>query len=169
MAAHLLITHFLKSAAGRGPKSVVRRLDPFLAVLVFALASVSAATEIHRCTLEDGTVAFQEMPCAEPAVSSGESSEAAASGSEHESRDDVDDVFDFVNPFDEPAGTPVPSEAALPAPPSQDRAECEKTTRDAIDAIDLEMRQNSYTQEEGQEYLQELLALTRQLRSCKQL
>jgi hypothetical protein len=52
---------------------------------------------------------------------------------------------------------------------SQDRAECEKTTRDAIDAIDLEMRETACTKEQGQEYLAELLALTQQLRGCKQL
>ncbi len=45
----------------------------------------------------------------------------------------------------------------------------EKTTRDAIDAIDLEMRGNAYTKEQGEEYLAELLTLTRQLRACKQL
>ena len=52
---------------------------------------------------------------------------------------------------------------------SQNRAECEKTTRDAIDAIDLRMRQSPYTQEEGRAYLEELRVLTQQLRACKQL
>jgi hypothetical protein len=52
---------------------------------------------------------------------------------------------------------------------SQDRAECEKMTRDAIDAIDLEMRENPYTKEQGEEYRAELLALTQQLRARKQL
>lgn len=72
-------------------------------------------------------------------------------------------------PSDEPAGLPTPSEPDLPEPASQDRAECEKTTRDAIDAIDLEMRQAPYTKEQGEEYLAELLVLTQQLRACKQL
>jgi hypothetical protein len=57
----------------------------------------------------------------------------------------------------------------VPGPVSQDRAECEKTTRDAIDAIDLEMRETAYTKEQGEEYLAELLVLTQQLRACKQL
>jgi hypothetical protein len=78
-------------------------------------------------------------------------------------------VFDFVNPFDEPANPPTPSEPKLPEPVSQDRAECEKTTRDAIDAIDFEMRETPYTKEQGEEYRAELLALTQQLRACKQL
>ncbi len=110
---------------------------------MFAATSVPADTEIHRCLLDDGTFAFQETPCSEPAVHIDKGSEAE-------------------NP-------PTPAEPKLPEAPSQDRAECEKTTRDAIDAIDLEMRGNAYTKEQGEEYLAELLVLTRQLRACKQL
>ena len=112
------------------------------AIVVAMLAATGAAadTEIHRCVLEDGTVAFQEMPCPEPAV-------------------DVDVDVD----------SDTPAEPTPPEPLTQDRAECEKTTRDAIDVIDLEMRTSTYTKEQGKEYLAELLALTKQLRSCKQL
>ena len=85
----------------------------------------------------------------------------------HPSADDG--AFDFVNPFDEPANPPTPAEPTLSEAVSLDRAECEKTTRDAIDAIDLELRGNAYTKEKGEEYLAELLALTQQLRTCKQL
>lgn len=109
-------------------------------VLMFAGTSVVADTEIYRCLLEDGTFAFQETPCPEPA----------------EITDDED------NP-------PTQPEATLPEPVSEDRSECEKKTRDAIDAIDLEMRQNAYTREQGRAYLAELRALTQQLRACKQL
>ncbi|MGI9238621.1 MAG: hypothetical protein ACR2QZ_14580, partial [Woeseiaceae bacterium] len=98
-----------------------------------------------------------------------DSSEAAESRTDSETVAADDDVFDFVNPFDEPAGPPAPVESTLPERISQDRDECEKTTRDAIDAIDLEMRESSYSKEQGQEYLAELLELTRQLRACKQL
>ncbi len=142
-------------------------LDPF--ILLLAATSVAAETEIHRCLLEDGTVAFQEMPCAEPAANVDDGSKAVESSSDSASLAPEDDVFDFVNPFDEPTNAALAPEPAPPVPASQDRAECEKTTRDAIDAIDLEMRQNAYTQEQGREYLQELLALTRQLRACKRL
>ena len=133
-------------------------------VLVLAGSSVAAATEIHRCVLENGTVAFQETPCPEPATSAKNSSEAVES--DIRTSPAGDDVFDFVNPFDEPE-PPMPAET--PELVSQDRAECEKLTRDAIDAIDLEMQENDYTKEQGQEYLAELLTLTRQLRECKQL
>ena len=108
-----------------------------MVVLMLAVAGAAADTEIHRCLLADGTIAFQETPCPAPAAPVDNDSDAA--------------------------------EPTLPEPPSQGRAECEKTMRDAIDAIDLEMRGNAYTREEGQEYLAQLLALTKRLRACKQL
>ncbi len=136
-------------------------------ILMFVGKSAAADTEIYRCPLADGTVAFQEMPCAEPATDDAEadadesaSNDAPATG---------DDTFDFVNPFDQPETPPTQAESTLPEPVSQDRAECEKTTRDAIDAIDLQMRQSTYTRAEGQAYQEELRVLTQQLRACKQL
>jgi hypothetical protein len=139
-----------------------------LLVLMLAAASAAADTEIHRCLLDDGTIAFQEKPCPEQAA---DANDGVESGESHAAGEDpaADDAFDFVNPFDEPASPPAAAEPTLPEPVSQDRAECEKTTRDAIDAIDLEMRETAYTKEQGEEYLAELLALTQQLRTCKQL
>jgi len=131
--------------------------------------SVAADTEIRRCLLEDGTIAFQETPCPEPAAPVDSGSETGESHSENVTPAADDDAFDFVNPFDEPANPTTPAEPTPPEPVSQDRTECEKTTRDAIDVIDLEMRENAYTKEQGEEYLAELLALTQQLRACKQL
>lgn len=140
-----------------------------MVVLMLAAASAAADTEIHRCLLDDGTIAFQEMPCSERAVDANDGNESDESRRAGETPAADDDVFDFVNPFDEPASPPAPAEPELPEPVSQDRAECEKMTRDAIDAIDLEMRETPYTKEQGEEYLAELLALTQQLRACKQL
>ena len=140
-----------------------------MVVLMLAGTSVTADTEIRRCLLEDGTIAFQETPCPEPAAPVDNGSEAGESHSENVTPAADDDAFDFVNPFDEPANPPTPAEPTPPEPVSQDRTECEKTTRDAIDVIDLEMRGNAYTKQQGEEYLAELLALTRQLRACKQL
>ena len=140
-----------------------------IVVLMLAGASAVADTEIHRCLLDDGTVAFQEMPCSEQSVVADDGSDADESPSAVEPPAADDDAFSFVNPFDEPATPPPPSEPVLPEPVSQDRAKCEKTTRDAIDAIDLEMRENPDTKEQREEYLAELLALTQQLRACKQL
>lgn len=140
-----------------------------IVVLMLTAASAAADTEIHRCLLKDGTTAFQETPCPEPTVDENESSESGMGRSAGEDPAADDDVFDFVNPFDEPASAPAAAKPTTPEPVTQDRAECEKTTRDAIDAIDLEMRETAYTREQGQEYLAELLALTQQLRGCKQL
>ncbi len=113
-----------------------------LAVIALMLVgtSLSADTEIYRCALDDGTFAFQEKPCPEP---------------EQE--------------VDEPTEPSAEPEERMPDPVTQDRAECEKSTRDAIDAIDLEMRQSTYSKEQGQEYLAELRVLTQKLRACKQL
>ena len=140
-----------------------------IVVLMLAGTSATADTEIHSCLLDDGTIAFQQKPCPEPAVKADVGSEVGESPGAGETPAADDDVFDFVNPFDEPASLPTPSEPDLPEPVSQDRSECEKMTRDAIDAIDLEMRQNPFTKEQAEEYRAELLALTQQLRACKQL
>ncbi|MGB5331211.1 MAG: hypothetical protein WBM80_04955 [Woeseiaceae bacterium] len=140
-----------------------------MVILILAGTSVAADTEIHRCLLADGTTAFQETPCAAPAVHVDNGSEADESHSQSDTPAAEDNASDFVNPVDEPASPSTPAEATLPEAVSQGRAECEKTTRDAIDAIDLEMRGNAYTKEQGEEYLAELLALTQRLRACKQL
>ncbi len=135
-------------------------------ILLFAGTSTFAQTEIHRCPQPDGTFSFQELPCAEPAANEEEGDTDDNAGDVPLTRDDA---VDFVNPFDEPQTPPTQPDSTLPEPVSQDRAECEQTTRDAIDAIDLRMRQTTYTREEGRAYLEELRALTQQLRACKQL
>jgi len=140
-----------------------------MVVLLLAGASAEADVEIQRCLLEDGTIAFQEMPCPEPTSHVDDGSEAGENNSESGTPPADDNAFDFVNPFDEPENPPMPAEPTLRVPASQDRAECEKITRDEIDAIDLEMRGTAYSKEQGEEYLNELLALTQQLRTCKQL
>ena len=138
------------------------RMRVAMVVLMLAGTGVAADTDIHRCLLKDGTIAFQETPCPEPAVHVDDRSESAPPTA-------ADDAFEFVNPYDEPTDPPTPAEPTPSEPMSQDRGECEKTTRDAIDAIDLKMRGKAYTKEQGEDYLAELLALTRQLRACKQL
>lgn len=106
--------------------------------------------------MDDGTVAFQETPCPEPVEEEPLEAEEAANTEEAE--------FAPMEPISQ-----IPVSDPLPPPSSQDRAECEKTARDAIDAIDLEMRAGSYTREELENFKAELRVLTRQLRACKQL
>ncbi len=137
--------------------------------MLLAATSAAAETEIHRCLLQDGTVAFQEKPCAEPVADIVDASPAKDSRGAGERHVADNDPFDFVNPFDETADHPPAAEQTLPEPVSRNRAECENKTRDSIDAIDLEMRKKAYTKEQGQEYLAELLKLTRQLRGCRAL
>ena len=152
-----------------GRQGVAAPFSIGIVTLMFAGASTAADSEIHRCLLDDGTIAFQQKPCSEPTVIADESNEVDENERAGESPAVDDEVFDFVNPFDEPAGAPADAEPELPEPLSLNRTECEKTTRDAIDAIDLEMRETEYTKEQGREYLAELLTLTQQLRTCKQL
>lgn len=134
-----------------------------LALLLLAGVDIAAAADIHRCTQQDGTVAFQATPC--PQIT-GDADAGSAPGNTVPVA--TEDTSDFVNPFDVTEAAPAPAEPVPSTPVSQDRAECEKTTRNAIDAIDLELRKG-YTKEEGQQYLAELLQLTEKLRACKQL
>ncbi len=122
----------------------------------------SAQTEIHRCVQADGTVSFQETPCPEPVETQNDPADDPEPANQPGARDDV-----FESPFDHPGEELVIVEPDVPVP-SRDRAECEKLTRDAIDAIELKM-QAGYSAEQGEQYKAELLTLTRQLRACKAL
>ena len=135
----------------------------FVTLLMLPGISLGNEPEIHRCLQEDGTIAFQEMPCPEP-----EDASETDSQDNRANPPQADAFFDFVNPYDEAEQAPAPTEAARQTPLSQDRAECEKTTRAAIDAIDLVLRKD-YSEDASKAYLAELLELTRQLRACKQL
>lgn len=130
--------------------------------------SFGQGPEIFRCPQADGTVAFRGMPCEEPAAADGsdrDSHSDAAAGSDTEAGNDP---MDFVNPFDTPDSAVLRSSSDESSPPSQERAACEQETRDAIDAIDVEMRKG-FTEAEGEAYLAELLELTEALRNCKTL
>jgi len=140
-----------------------------LLVLTAPLASTGALadTEIYRCVLEDGTMSFQESPCSEPALDT-----EAGNGQDSDDREAAvagEGTFDFVNPFDEPEPSQLPSEPVQHELASKDRSQCENTTRNAIDAIDLEIRESTDANQARHAHLAELLELTRQLRACKQL
>lgn len=139
-----------------------------LALLTLVGMNVGAQPEIHRCAQADGTIAFQEMPCPEPMPADNADDGDTDDDSDREGLAPVDNFFDFDNPYDQSADLSALSEPAPDAPVSEARAACEKTARDAIDAIDLEMRKR-YTKEQGQRYLAELLTLTQRLRACRQL
>ena len=116
--------------------------------------------EIYRCPQEDGTTAFQGMPCEEPS----DATDDAPADAQDDTRPDSsaasgEDPFDFVNPYDQPASALPPTPPVESSGRSEARAACEKETRDAIDAIDVEMRKG-FSEAEGEAYLAELLELT---------
>ena len=140
---------------------------------------VVAQTEIYRCQQLDGTVAFQGQPCeeapsAKPRDAGTEDDSPVEqmvetrveTRAETEATVSSDDVF--ASPFDEPVPAPAPRPANTANPPSEDRARCEKRTRDAIDAIDAEIRRESSADQRNQ-YLPRLRELTAELRACKLL
>jgi len=136
------------------------------ALLLIVVATAMAQSEIYRCAQEDGTVAFQQTPCE---VASDQAADAAPDEQDAVEPDAASDPAPepsavFAEPADAPAAKPDESTAPL----SEDRANCEKSARDAIDAIDLEMRKG-YSREQGPAYRDQLLKLTQQLRDCKKL
>ena len=105
------------------------------------LVCIDARAEVFKCTAEDGSLTFQQTPCPEPVP---EKNEAEAAEEEIE--------------------RPAAVEAAEPKS-AEVVAQCKKKYRDAIDAIDAEMRL-SYTSEQAEHYKQQLRGLTEQLRAC---
>ena len=85
-----------------------------IVVLLLAGTRASADTEIHRCLLEDGTIAFQEMRCTERTAEANDGNESTESRSTGEKPVADDDMFDFVNPFDEPARPRRPPNQSCP-------------------------------------------------------
>lgn len=140
----------------------MRRIWLLLLILP-GTGGVAADPDIYRCAQPDGTVAFQQMPCPDPAGDS--NADGPQDSAESVS---TDGSPEFTNRYDAAGELQAGSDPAAPAPTSRDRAECETRTRNAIDVIDLEMRKG-FSKEQGERYLAELLELTQQLRACKLL
>ena len=109
------------------------------------LACTDARAEVFKCTDEDGGLTYQQTPCPEPKQ---ENDEAEATEETSNANEVEEAAVDTAEPR---------SPEAL--------AQCKKKYRDAIDAIDTEMRL-SYTPEQAEYYKQQLRALTEQLRAC---
>lgn len=105
------------------------------------LACTDARAEVFKCTDADGGLTYQQTPCPEPKPEN-EEPEAAVETEEQTAT----------------------VEASEPESPEL-IAQCKKKHRDAIDAIDAEMRRG-YSSEQGEAYKKQLLALTEQLRDC---
>ena len=125
----------------------------------------SAVAEVYRCEDPDQGIIFQQTPCPEPVV--------------EEQADEAAEMVDDAAP--EAAAEP-PQPTRRKVSQGQDVADviaaeqeaqresaavqaCKQQYRDAIDAIDLEIR-NSYTPEQREYYLGRLKALTDKMSAC---
>lgn len=109
-------------------------------------------TEIHKCVDAEGGIVYSQLPCTDHKPADAEppkTSEVAKPVLPERAADDVPESGDPQ----EDAGTEARKQA------------CKKRHRDAIDAIDAEIRSN-YSREKDADYKQRLLTLTRKLREC---
>lgn len=137
-------------SAGHGNLCGLRKV--LIVASLWLQGTATAQTEIHKCTDADGGIVYSQLPCAPQKTVKPEKTEP-----------------------DEKAETAVPVSAKPELPATEDpqenaelaanRAVCKKHYRDAIDAIDAEIRRE-YTPEKDEQYKQRLLALTRKLRQC---
>lgn len=128
----------------------------FVAIALWV--SAPARGDVYRCEDPGQGIVYQQTPCPEPEEEATEEAEPEVSEAPEESptrpvvrRDqDVADVVAAAR--DEQARN------------AQVQA-CKQQYRDAIDAIDLEIR-NSYTPEQREYYLSRLKALTDKMAAC---
>ena len=133
----------------RQPSPIVSLVTVML--LIGFAATDNQATEIYKCTDEEGGIVYTQTPCEEP--------ETDNDAEQSESRAEVDDP----NPIPEELFVQVEIESSRLA--GEDLATCQKRFRDAIDLIDAEIREN-YTPDLADEYKTRLLELTDGLRRC---
>ena len=121
-----------------------------------------AAAEIFKCEDAQGGVVYQETPCPAP-----ESDAAEDSADTAESEAPATPAEDG-GPRRLARGESLEDSVAEIEESNRRRAEveaCKQQYRDAIDAIDLEIR-NSYSAEQKEYYLGRLKALTDQMAAC---
>ena len=115
-------------------------------------APVSA--DVFRCEDPELGIVFQQTPCLESGPDAADEAETPAAA-------DAGDA----GLEQHAAGQEPEQDAEAPEPDSAAVQACKKRYRDAIDAIDLEIR-NAYTPEQKDYYLGRLKVLTDQLRDC---
>jgi hypothetical protein len=131
----------------------MREVRTSLIIVGFCLLDTATAqTEIHKCTDADGGIVYSQLPCAPQQPVEPEKTEP----------DEIAETTEQVAAKHEAPAT----ENLQEKPESEaNRAACKKRYRDAIDRIDAEIRRE-YSPEKGDQYKQQLLALTRKLRQC---
>lgn len=114
--------------------------------------TVSAQTEIHKCTDADGGIVYSQLPCAPEKPIGAESSEPEELAEAPESVAFNHEIL-------------VTEDTNQSEKTAEEVAACKQRYRDAIDGIDAEIGRD-FSTEKADEYKQRLLELTRQLRRC---
>jgi len=122
------------------------------------LGSTDASAEIYRCEDPEGGIVYQETPCPEP-----EPADASAEPG-------ATDTEELAPPEQRPLARGESVEERVAAIEEQNRRReeveaCKQQYRDAIDAIDLEIR-NSYSSAQKEYYLGRLKTLTEKMSAC---
>lgn len=123
-----------------------------ITVSLCMLNTAAAQTPIHKCTDADGSVVYSQLPCVSQKSVDSEKTEPDAKAESDPPVAAVQELSISEVPQDEPG-------------PQPDRSACKKHYRDAIDAIDAEIRRE-YSPDKAAQYKQRLLQLTRKLREC---
>lgn len=119
-----------------------------------------ADSEIYKCVDADGNLAFQDSPCPQPAAEP-EAESDPESASEATVTEPSPTSTAAVEPGDGVSYVPVASNRS-----AREIETCKEPHRDAIDEIEAEMLRG-YSAEQGENYKQELLALTNAMRACE--
>lgn len=130
------------------------RVIPLALILVGCclLNTANSQTQIHKCTDENGGVAYSQLPCAPQKTK----------GSEKTVPDVETERAIPASEEKQLSTNETPTEKSELATAS---LACKKRYRDAIDAIDAEISRQ-YSPDKAEEYKQRLLQLTRKLRQC---
>ena len=133
----------------------------FMAIAAL-LGSTDAKADIFKCEDPQGGIVYQETPCPEPEEEPAQEAAAAAEVASEATAQAAG------QPRRLERGESLEDEVASIEEENQRRAEveaCKRQYRDAIDAIDLEIR-NSYSPEQKEYYLGRLKELTEQMSAC---
>ena len=126
------------------------------------LVATDAAAEIFKCEDPEGGIVYQETPCPAP------ESAAADENADTAETETPEAPAEDGGPRRLARGESLEDSVAEIEETNRRRAEveaCKQQYRDAIDAIDLEIR-NSYSAEQKEYYLGRLKALTDQMAAC---
>jgi len=151
------------------------RMSPLSLIRVSLVALMTAASsttlaDIHKCADEQGSVVYQQLPCPTETAKAADANDAAESADTTTASDTANDWPPEPEQREHVAEPEQSSQIPAPQIPSTRKPgerldECKKRYRDQIDEIDAEIRE-SYSAEQGDQYKERLLALTRQLRGC---